>query len=203
MTIDVAHIVIDEPILASDMLQVVKNVNGSPGRQLITASGTFIVPEGVHKFKVTLSGGGGGGGAGYETGGGEGGDPAQSAPGGNAPMISATFASDPGTTFVVTVGTGGAAGHLTTRGGTGGTTSFGPSFSSTGGVGSITGDTVRGSPGTATFPSGQPHIYHNNELICITYEDNELVGYGRGGKGGFGFFDDGNVGLSGVVLVEW
>src|SRR5574337_433503 len=107
----IESVAVDNPVLASTMNQVIDNVNSSPGRAVFTANGSWTVPSGVHKFKVTMCGGGGRGGEGYSYFGGEsgGGGTWNGGPGGDSPMISAVIAGQAvGATFAVTVG---AAGH--------------------------------------------------------------------------------------------
>jgi hypothetical protein len=103
--------------------------SSEPNLQLFTSSGTFTVPTGVTKVKVTVIGGGGGGGgcqaAGGEAGGGGGG-------GGGAVRL--VTGLTPGGTVAVTVGAGGTAAN-DTAGGSGGTSSFGAFCSATGGSG--------------------------------------------------------------------
>lgn len=175
-------VAVDDPVLASTMQQVIAHVNGSPGRAVYTSNGTWSVPNGVHKFKVTLCGGGGRAGAATSSGGGEDSSLVPGPNGGTAPMISAIFAGvELGTTFAITIGAGGTSGA-------GGTTSFGTLMSSGGGG-------AGGGTGTATFPAGAPSVYHTNELFCVGPAS---VGFGRGGNDG-----DGGPGYPGVVVVEW
>lgn len=175
-------VAVDDPVLASTMQQVIAHVNGSPGRAVYVANGTWSVPNGVHKFKVTLCGGGGRSGANVVGGGGEDSYVVPGANGGSAPMISAIFEGvELGTTFAITIGAGGTSGA-------GGTTSFGTLMSSSGGG-------AGGGSGTATFPAGAPNVYHANEIFCFSSAG---VGYGRGGPSG-----DLLPGYSGIVVVEW
>lgn len=101
----------------------VTNYTGA-GIQVFKANGTFTVPTGVTKLKVTAFGGGGGGFA-------NGGD-AGSYPGGSGGAGIAYVTTTPGTSYTVTVGAGGNGG-----GGSGGTTTFGSVVTATGGLGSI------------------------------------------------------------------
>lgn len=174
-------VAVDDPVLASTMQQVIANVNGSPGRAIYTSNGTWSVPNGVHKFKVTLCGGGGVGGFDTTGGGGEDSYVVPGLPGGNGPMISAVIAGvELGTTFAITIGAGSGSG-------TGGTTSFGTLMSSSGGG-------PDGAPGSATFPAGAPNIYHANSIFCINAAG---VPYGSGGARGRG------AGANGIVVIEW
>ena len=114
---------------------------GLLGMTAVTATGTFTIPAGVSKLKVTILGGGGGGGGGaaaigkygttfYGAGGGGGGTAIQ--------FISSVT---PGNTITVTVGSGGAGGGSGSGGTTGGTSSIASgtesitSVSATGGAG--------------------------------------------------------------------
>lgn len=98
------------------------------GEQAFTTSGTFTVPAGVSRIKVTVIGGGGGG-SGYNTqSGGSGG------PGGIGIGVYDVVA---GQQYAVTVGLGGAGSNGSSPGGTGGTSSFGALLSATGGAGGI------------------------------------------------------------------
>lgn len=72
-------------------------VAGLGGMQVFTSNGTFTIPTGVTKVKVTVTGGGGSGGSGVNTGGGAG-----------ATGISFLSGLTPGATIAVTVGAGGA-----------------------------------------------------------------------------------------------
>jgi hypothetical protein len=45
---------VDNPVKASTMNQIISNVNVSNNRAIFTANGTWSVPVGVHRFKVTL-----------------------------------------------------------------------------------------------------------------------------------------------------
>jgi hypothetical protein len=143
--------------------------------QVFTSNGTFTVPAGITKVKVTVTGGGGGGGgnggsAGYVGGGGGGGT-----------AIEIISGLTPGGTVAVTVGVGGTAGSSTggTSGGTGGTSSFGAYCSATGGAG--------GSGNGAPAPIGTGGIGSGGDLNI------------RGGYGGaFGISIGGNSFFGGV-----
>lgn len=191
----------DDPVEAGTVNQLIDNVNGSPNRVYFTASGTWTVPSGCHRFKVTVVGGGGYGGDGASTGGVDsvflpGGR------GGEAPMISLIVAgADVGTSYGITVGAGGSYASPT-----GGSSVFGTLLTSTGGgVGGTgyIGGAARGSVGTPTFPSGAPSAIHINTLHGYDYLFNTLRGYGEGGSG---MSHDGGPrgdGAPGLVLIEW
>jgi len=95
--------------------------------QTFTASGTFVVPNGVTRVKATVIGGGGGGGSHASQSAGGGGA------GGQAVKIVVNLA--PGTPYSVTVGGGGAGATSPGDGGVGGTSSFASFASATGGNG--------------------------------------------------------------------
>lgn len=196
MTIDA--VAVGDPVSASKTNQLIDNVNGSPNRVVFVVNGSWSVPSGCHRFKVTLCGGGGAGGSATTFGGGEDSTIIPGQPGGDGPMISAIIAGQEiGSTFAIVVGAGGTSGS-------GGTSSFGTLMSSTGGAAGGSGAYAdKGSPGTATFPLGAPSIFHTNELFGHGYEVNELRGYGRGGRGGDSGFGSGYDGRPGIVVIEW
>ena len=82
------------------------------GSKTFTANGTFTVPNGVRRVRVTLTGGGGGGGGGTTNSGGGGG-------GGGAQTVVDIYDVSPGDTFTVVVGAAGAAGAVNGNGGDG------------------------------------------------------------------------------------
>lgn len=189
-----------DPVKASEMNSIIAHVNGSPGRAIFTASGTWSVPAGAHKFKVYLAGGGGGGGGGiyhaedfssgeYHTTGGVGGD---------APLISKVFAGvDIGTTYVITIGAGGAAALEAATGSTGGDSTFGTVMESHGGLGGHAG-------GGAGAYGGQTggQIRHGNGMFVTSANK----GYGAGGLGGsqtVGSDTTSDAGSNGICVIEW
>lgn len=102
-----------------------------PNWQIFTSSGTFVVPAGITRVKVTVTGGGGGG-LSWAGGGG----------GGTAIKIITGLV--PGASIAVTVGSGGTGVAPTAN--TGGTSSFGSYCSATGGAGASA-DIVGGAGG--------------------------------------------------------
>lgn len=106
--------------------------------QAFTASGTFVVPEGITTIDVLVVGGGGGGGSRQGGGGGAGG------------VVVATLAVTPAEEIAVVVGAGGAGGAAGGRGSNGGDSSFGAVSALGGGGGG--GRTIN--PGGANGGSG-------------------------------------------------
>lgn len=105
-------------------------LSGFYNMQVFTATGTFTVPTGITKVKVTVVGGGGGG-ASASSGGG----------GGGGAAIKIITGLTPAGTVAVTVGAGGAVQT------TGGTSSFGAHCSATGGAGGTSGTNGAGAGG--------------------------------------------------------
>jgi len=114
-----------------------------------TASGSWVAPAGVYSIRALAVGGGGGGGAAlcgfssnFVSGGG----------GGGGGVIDDTFPVVPGTTYTVTIGTGGAGANTTTAPGSNGTdTTFGSLFTAPGGQGGVSNNI-----GTAARPTSNP-----------------------------------------------
>lgn len=176
----IASVAVDDPIEAATANQLIANVNGSPGRAIFTANGLWSVPDGVHKFKVTLCGGGAGGHPDTSGGGGEDSYIIPGDPGNDSQMISALYSGvDVGTSYTVTIGAGGA-----TADASGGTTSLGSILSSTGATSS--------SKGTATVTGGTQSMYRDHFVL-----NSSGVPYGSGGAGG------GGAGAQGIVIIEW
>jgi len=103
---------------------------GFASTEAFTASGTFTVPAGVTRCKVTVVGGGGGGAGATLT---------QPGGAGGAGGAAIKFLSGltPGQTVPVTIGAGGAGGGGGGSAGNGGSSSFGTFCSATGGAGGI------------------------------------------------------------------
>lgn len=197
-----------------------------PTMQIFTASGTFTIPAGITKVKVTVVGGGGGSGGASQgsamTGGG----------GGGGTSIQTLTGLTPGNTVTVTVGAGGSAGaNSGTDGGNGGTSSFGANASATGGLKS-TGSTTNytgtvggaggiGSSGDINFAGGAGGTaagrYSSGAQIGGQGGSSFLGGggvatisaagtagrvYGGGAGGASGIFA-GAAGAAGIVIVEY
>ena len=187
--------------------------------QIFTSNGTFTVPTGITKVKVTVVGGGGGGGYGGRDGcspayGGNGG-------GGGGAAIEIISGLTPGGTVTVTVGAAGGAGNpnVPTTATAGGTSSFGAYCSATGGGGGSSG---AGSGGAGGLGSGgdlnirggggnpTPNLYGTGGAAGAS----SILGgggiyggaggaYGGGGGGGISENGIAGVGAAGVVIVEY
>lgn len=184
-------VAVDEPITASNMNQLITHVNGSPNRTIFTSNGTWVQPDGCHRFKITLCGGGGAPGRFYGN------------RGGDSPMVSYIHSgSDIGSSFVITVGGAGVIGTPSGSDSTaGGTSSFGTLLSSTGGTQGSSNGTSVGSRGSASFPPGAPQVYHANDLFLYGHQP---VPYGHGGNGvsDLGVVTSDDL-TPGIVVVEW
>lgn len=162
--------------------------------QVFTSSGTFTVPAGITRAKVTVVGGGGSGASGVGGGGGGGGT-----------AIEIVTGLTPGGTVTVTVGgvagtssfgaycsaTGGAT-VTSIVGGAGGVGSGGDinlSGSGGGGGGTGSGFSVYGTGGSSSFGGGG--------YGAVNSVGGNGGNYGGGGAGG------GGVGAGGVVIVEY
>lgn len=118
---------------------------------VFSASGTWTVPAGVTRAKVTVIGGGGGGC------GNDGSQPSFYGGHGGGTAIKIVTGLTPGGTVTITVGTGGSGGSSAgpTGGGTGGTSSFGAYCSATGGASaSAAGGQGAGSGGDVNIDGG-------------------------------------------------
>ena len=183
-----------------------------PSVQVFSSSGTFTVPTGITRVKISIAGGGGGSGgaraaAGPDAGaiatGGRGG----SGLGGTAWVTGLT----PGNNITVTVGAAGTAGSSAPgAGGTGGTSSFGTLVTATGGAGggaitanegqNLTGST--GANGTLTATGFNP-------VPTAWFAGGFLYGGGAAGNrvernAGTGAVNTaGNAGQAGFLVIEW
>lgn len=118
------------------------------GVQEFKASGTFVVPDGVHKILVTACGGGGGGGGRASASSGKYGS---GAGGGGASLIyKKEFNVTPGTSIPITIGLGGTGGEITKKGNNGGSTIIGNLVTLYGGYGGSSGTTSTSSAGIGT-----------------------------------------------------
>lgn len=186
---------VDAPVLASKLNQVYAHINLSAGRFVFTSNGTFVVPAGVHQFRVYMAGRGGNGGPLNVS---ESGD-TPTGPGGSSPMISAIFTGQAiGASFAVIVGDGT----------NDGTTKFATLMQVTAGANreSVGG----GGWGTPTFPLGQTPVYHDNGMFGSMQEDptglTVFRGFGSGGTGayiGTSGAVSAQAGMTGVCVIEW
>jgi hypothetical protein len=103
-----------------------------PNVEFFLSNGTFVVPSNVTRIKVEMWGGGGGSGKGYQ---GNQGIEYSGGGGGAGGYDLGVFTVTPGSSFPVTVGSGGKTNQ------TGGTSSFGGLMSTTGGSGGANGTT--------------------------------------------------------------
>jgi hypothetical protein len=145
---------------------------GFSAMQVFSASGSFVVPNGVSTVRVTVIGGGGSGG--YHSSMPSGGGGA----GGQAVGVVTGLAA--GQSIAVTVGAGGAAPGAPQNGNSGGTSSFGAYLSATGGGG--------GSGGTMTefaMAGGAGGVGVGGQLNRGgSYGSDSIVVAARGGDGG-------------------
>ncbi|HET9019596.1 MAG TPA: hypothetical protein VFN46_08420 [Acetobacteraceae bacterium] len=190
---------------------------GFAAASAFTASGSFVVPQGVTRAKVTVIGGGGAGGTHATQPGGGGGA------GGQA--IGWLSGLTPGATIAVTVGGGGQPASGAGNGGNGQASSFGSTLSASGGTGG------GGGSGSGTPAGGQGGVGSGGGINLAgswggdaspasarggdgggpgsgkggtgaTGQNAPLEGYGGGGGGG-GVNLSGGAGGGGLVLVEY
>lgn len=194
----IATVAADDPVAASAINQLIANVNGSPGVAIITANTTWAVPNGVHKFRVTLCGGGGG--LGPDGIGGSGED-VYSIPGGlGGDSITRRIwvaGADLGTSYSITIGAGGAAEAA------GGATSFGTLLTVAGGGAGPTGTAATPKPkGSVGNPSSGSLLSSalaigNQSVALYDTPSNYQRGYGEGATNGA------TTGAPGIVIIEW
>jgi len=160
---------------------------GFTSLQAFATSGTFLVPNGVTRAKVTVIGGGaaGGTGGGYSGGGG----------GAGGQAVKVVIGLTPGTTVPVTVGAGGTPNPSTGSGGNGGTSSFGTYCSATGGQG--------GAGGTPVYPAGGPGGmgFGGDVNFGGSYGTDGVVLADRGGDGGGPGGGRGATGIGGLSFA--
>jgi hypothetical protein len=181
--------------------------------QLFTSSGTFTVPTGITKVKITVVGGGGGGGGCVSSGCGE---TSGSLGGQGGISIAYVTGLTPGGTISVTVGSGGSGGGSGGgTGGTGGTSSAASYASATGGTGgryNQTGGT--GTQGVGSLGRFNLEGIRNTNQALYGYtpttavNNNGSTGSGYGASGGVGYSNgggnkSGGAGAPGMVMVEW
>jgi hypothetical protein len=189
--------------------------------QAFTSTGTFTIPTGITRVKVTVVGAGGGGAGGYGGGGGGGGTAIAFLTGlvsGNTLLVSAIGAGGNGSSGL---GSGSAGGTSTVASGTqtistisasGGSGGTGGSSSNPGGIGGI------GSGGTVNIAGQGGGGYANSGSMGGTGGSSTMGGGGigsatgssaQGGYGGGGGAAGNNTGQSGgngaqgIVIFEW
>ncbi len=191
-----------------------------PQAQAFVANGTFTIPSGITRLKVTVVGGGGGSGGG--AGGCFGVNPSGGGGAGGA-SISYLTGLTPGATIAVTVGGGGTAGGgtaggtggtsqiasgtqtITTRsatGGSGSTYATSGSLGGTGGLGSGGTLNLRGMAGDGVAVVGAIANGGGSFFGGGRNAINQAGQYGGGGPGS-NVNNAGYAGSAGVVLFEW
>lgn len=181
--------------------------------QLFLSSGTWVAPANVTQVQLVVVGAGGGGGGGNT------GIPGDGAAGGIAGVAVGSATVVPGTSYTVTVGTGGTGGTLNNNGTGGGTSSFDALMSATGGGAGLT----NGTPGAAG--SGASGTTRNTNVGVTTMSPfggsitprartsgttpvawaiNSASAAGAAGDGGLETGDtSGAGGVNGIVYVQW
>ena len=142
--------------------------------QIFNASGTFTVPAGITKLRITAFGGGGGGATQYAWTGGSGGC--------GIAIVTVT----PGSSYTVTVGAGGRGAGWAGGAQAGGTTSFGSLVTATGGLGSVW-NTVPPTSGTFTTTGtliASSKLSGNNLSLMGGADGGTNYSYVAGGGGG-------------------
>jgi hypothetical protein len=194
-----------------------------PSAQVFTSNGTFTIPPGITKLRVTVVGGGGAGGGGVNAG-------AYGAGGGSGGLaIKFLSGLTPGNTLTVTIGAAGAgaAGNggsggnssvtsgtqvisaVTANGGSGGVSSG--SFASGGTGGTATGGDLNmtGNAGGATFVAGVGGAGAASVFGGQTVNPpavpvgGQTLGSGGSGAGNNGSTNNGGTGSAGIVIFEW
>lgn len=172
---------------------------GSSQQVRITASTTFLVPQGVSVIYVSGCGGGGGGagGAGRWAGGGKNSGGGGGGGGAGRSTIRQQLSVQAGQSYSVIIGTGGAGGiggpvrSNGGNGGAGGATSIGSLLSLAGGgggQGGLADFSGRGSGGSGGSPGGQ---WGTNGIVLVQGGDG-----GQGGSGPYGTAGGGSRGSS-------
>lgn len=195
-----------------------------PTIQVFRSSGTFIVPAGVTKIEVEIWGGGGGGGNGYN----DGSAAASGGGGGGGDYNLGIFTVTPGSSFPVTVGSGGNAASA------GGTSSFSTMSASGGGAGGsansggsgaggaggtnsgglVTGlvgtsgtigdqTSAGGGPGGSVWRGGVSPLGLANPGGSIGDGSGPAIGGVGGGPGSSGSPSLGNTGNNGLVIIYY
>lgn len=118
-------------------MSVNNNLQTGSGRIRVarfTASGSWVAPAGVYSVKALAVGGGGGGGSSRNN---TGSQAAYGGGGGGGGVLDQFYPVVPGTTYTVTIGTGGAGANTSAAGSNGTDTTFGSLFTAPGGQGGV------------------------------------------------------------------
>jgi len=188
--------------------------------QVFTASGTFTIPTGITRVKMTIVGGGGGG-AGGTTGDCSGPDNGGGGGGGGGAAIKWLTSLTPGNTLTVTRGAGGGGGATASNGTSGGTSSVASgtetitTVSATGGVGGIYngagGAGGAGSSGDLNMSGGYGQnggpsftaLAGGDSFMAGVTKNNAAGNLYGGGGGGSPVDGSGGAGANGVIFFEW
>lgn len=178
--------------------QVTPGVGGSklPNYQEFYSNGTFTVPVGITRVKLTMCGAGGGGGyeyCGAPTGGKAG-----------ACYFNKVVSVTPKSVHNITIGTGGTGGYCWTQGAAGTATSFGSILTAAGGNGGV----ETGTSASGGIPQdGQSSLLGNGGVGGSYPASGGAGGLAAGGGGAGGETcacgQNGGSGGNGYVLVEW
>ncbi len=199
--------------------------SGFSNMQVFTASGTFTVPAGITKAKITVVGGGGSGGLGgtgaffnqgtstVPTNGGAGGA------GGAGGYAVGIFTLIPGTNISVTVGVGGTSSFSTlisaTAGGAGAAGGNATNGSASNGVNGANGGGGTGGGGQLNYTGGigSGNVRGGDSIFSGgggNVSTNAILNSGGGGTGGTGGIGSTNIGRTGggsgsagVVIIEY
>jgi hypothetical protein len=176
-------------------------LGGTSNLQIVffASSTTWTAPAGVTKVRATVQGGGGGGAYYFY-------DSGSFASGGPGGLITGYYTVTPGTTYTITVGTGGAAvfGSFGATGASGTSSSFSSFLSATGGTGGQSNGNIAGNSGTVSGASQITPINRpqgasiNTSTSPIAWSDGYLPGAGGLGADRYAY-----GGVGGVVAIEY
>jgi hypothetical protein len=171
--------------------------------QVFTSNGTFTVPAGIVRIKVSCVGGGAGGASGFNIDFGEGNTTGAQGNGGGAGGTAVAYLTvTPGQSIPVTVG-GGSNGSPSGPAASGGTTSFGSLLSATGGSGNGATGTPSAAHQWGIAVSGATGARAGGIGAVGATVTGSSVSVGAPGVGGFGNGSPGSGGSGGAVFVEW
>ena len=195
-------------------VQAVAALSGFSNITVFATSGTWTVPAGITKCKVTVVGGGGTGQTGYD---------------GDEVYLGRAGGGGGGTAIEIISGLTPGAGIAVTVGGAAGTSSFSTYCSATGGaqdgsagtgglagvgsggdlnIGGTAGTSTIGSHTVATGGTGGSSMFGGGgrggiQLNGVGSAGEAGKAYGGGGGGGVGAGNAGGTGASGVVIIEY